>query len=294
MMPEKGRSEKGNRMNIYVQIRQCLEEFSVNEKKLADYLLAHPDRVLPMTADRLAGELYISKSAVYRFCDKMKLAGYGELKRRLAADLYDYMHEKEFDYDFPVQKGQSMLQIVSGIKEDYLNTIDATMDYVRTDQIAMAVAGMRRAKEIDIFTSAGNIFIAQNFAFQMQEIGIRVNVPVEEYRQKLLAASADRTHFGILITFEGRGAGIKSIASILHENKVPLLLICSPNMKDIESDYILYFSPHEDHADKVSSFSRRLSLLFLLDMLYAGYFAADYDNNLEKRKRFYQKMTRYT
>ncbi len=146
-----------------------------------------------------------ASSAVYRFCDKMKLAGYGELKRRLAADLYDYMHEKEFDYDFPVQKGQSMLQIVSGIKEDYLNTIDATMDY-----------------------------------------------------------------------------------------KVPLLLICSPNMKDIESDYILYFSPHEDHADKVSSFSRRLSLLFLLDMLYAGYFAADYDNNLEKRKRFYQKMTRYT
>lgn len=231
-------------MNIYVQISQCLEDLSANERKLAEYLLAQPDSVLQMTADRLASELYISKSAVYRFCDKLKLAGYGELKRRLASDMSDYLLEKEFDYDFPVQKGHSILQNISGVREDYRNTIDATMDYVRTDQIAMAVTAMRRAKEIDIITSAGNIFIAQNFAFQMQEIGIRVNVPVEEYSQRLLAASADRTHLAILISFEGRGFSIKSIASILHENKVPILLICSPDMKDIEGDYTLYLSPY--------------------------------------------------
>ena len=39
---------------------------------------------------------------------------------------------------------------------------------------------MKKAKVIDIYTSAGNINFALNFQFQMKEIGIDVNISIED------------------------------------------------------------------------------------------------------------------
>ena len=141
-------------MNIYVQIKQQMNELSANEKKVAEYILAHPTEVVSFTAEKLAESQYVSKSTVYRFCDKLKLA-------------------------------------------------------------ALA---MRRAKQIDVYSSAGNVFFAENFAFQMQEIGVSVQVPVDEYHQRLLAAASDKSHLAMLITFEGRGKIAKNISDILNLN----------------------------------------------------------------------------
>lgn len=60
---------------------------------------------------------------------------------------------------------------------------------------------MEKSQIIDVYTSAGNINFALNFQFQMQEIGIQVNVPIDEYQQRLTAASSNENHLAIIITF---------------------------------------------------------------------------------------------
>lgn len=47
---------------------------------------------------------------------------------------------------------------------------------------------MKKAEKIDIYTSAGHLYFAENFKFQMHEIGIEINVPKEEYEQCLTAS----------------------------------------------------------------------------------------------------------
>lgn len=129
--------------------------------------------------------------------------------------------------------------------------------------------------------------------FQMQEIDKMVNVPIEEYHQRLCAANSDETHLAIMITFGGRGLLTDLIPEILHENKTPILLISSidGDFEKIGADYQLYISPYENHYHKISSFSTRLSILYILDVLYMSCFELDYDKNLHKKLTSYQKIS---
>ena len=112
----------------------------------------------------------------------------------------------------------------------------------------------------------------------MQEIG----VPVEEYQQRLLAASSDNFHIAIIISAEGRGVLAVVLPQILQETKTPIILISSLTyqIKNIKLDYQLYLSPKENHYKKISSFSTRLSLLYVLDVIYASYFELDYNEKI--------------
>ncbi|MFQ7801149.1 MAG: MurR/RpiR family transcriptional regulator [Coprobacillus cateniformis] len=127
----------------------------------------------------------------------------------------------------------------------------------------------------------------------MQEIGINIHVPLEEYQQRLDASMINQDHVALVISFGGRGSSIGAITELLKKNKTPIVLICSTleNPLKNSADYILYMSSHEDHYNKISSFSTRMSLLYILDSLYTCYFKLDYDRNIKNKLTYYEKMT---
>nr|WP_294577944.1 SIS domain-containing protein [uncultured Thomasclavelia sp.] len=154
---------------------------------------------------------------------------------------------------------------------------------------------MKKAKQIDVYTSAGNIYFAENFKFQMQEIGVNVNVPLEEYQQRLTASIGDKRHFAIMISFQGRGILSDILPRIIKERGSKLLLISAYDfdLKDLKPDYRLYISHHENHYKKISSYSTRLSILFILDILYTCYFETNYDDNVKKKINYYDLIDKY-
>ncbi|MBR1634453.1 MAG: MurR/RpiR family transcriptional regulator [Lachnospiraceae bacterium] len=276
-------------MNIFVQLKRQ-DNFSESERRIAEYICAHPDAILSMNVNELKEKTYVSGATVYRLCDKLQIGGFSELKIRLSADLDEHLRQREFDFDFPVSRDHSYYEIMNALRENYSRTVESTIDHMKTNQIRLAVSAMKRAKQIDFYTSAGNIWFAKNFAFQMQEIGVTVNVPIDEYEQRVCAAASDMSHMAIQLTFEGRGLIAKAVSDMLHRNETPVLLICSPNQTSIKGNYTLYISPKENHYKKISSFSTRLSVLYILDVLYTCYFESSYDENLDRKMKYYHKM----
>lgn len=55
----------------------------------------------------------------------------------------------------------------------------------------------------------------------MKEIGIDVNVPIDEYHQRLTAASSNQEHLAIVIPFGGRGILSDILHRILTKQKPP-------------------------------------------------------------------------
>lgn len=151
---------------------------------------------------------------------------------------------------------------------------------------------MKKKPSIDLYTSAGNLFFAENFKFQMQEIGRFVNVPVEEYHQRLTAAASGSSHLSIVVSYGGRGTVIPKIVDTLQKNKSPILLISSTEEIPFAkaATHHLYLSSNENHYNKISSFATRLSLLFLLDCLYTSYFKLDYEENIALKMDYYHKI----
>lgn len=283
-------------MNLFINLKEN-KDLSKNERILADYILKHPEDVLKMSSKDFGKECFVSTATVYRLCDKLGLSGFSDLKIKITSSLDDYRKSNEdFNFDFPVNQFQTHYEIIQKIKEDYEQTLNLTANLFSLDQLRLIASAMKKAQIIDVYTSAGNINFALNFQFQMQEIGIQVNVPIDEYQQRLIAASSNENHLAIIITFGGRGILSDILPRILHKVKTPIVLISSYDytFKDLDPDYQLYISPYENHYKKISSFSTRLSILYILDVLYTCYFKLDYQENIEKKLAYYNNIVEGT
>lgn len=283
-------------MNLFINLKEN-KDLSKNERILADYILKHPEDVLKMSSKDLGKVCFVSTATVYRLCDKLGLSGFSDLKIKITSSLDDYRKSNEdFNFDFPVNQFQTHYEIIQKIKEDYEQTLNLTANLFSLDQLRLIASAMEKAQIIDVYTSAGNINFALNFQFQMQEIGIQVNVPIDEYQQRLIAASSNENHLAIIITFGGRGILSDILPRILHKVKTPIVLISSYDytFKDFDPDYQLYISSYENHYKKISSFSTRLSILYILDVLYTCYFKLDYQENIEKKLAYYNNIVEGT
>lgn len=283
-------------MNLFINLKEN-KDLSKNERILANYILKHPEDVLKMSSKDLGKVCFVSTATVYRLCDKLGLSGFSDLKIKITSSLDDYRKSNEnFNFDFPVNQFQTHYEIIQKIKEDYEQTLNLTANLFSLDQLRLIASAMKKAPIIDVYTSAGNINFALNFQFQMQEIGKQVNVPIDEYQQRLIAASSDENHLAIIITFGGRGILSDILPRILHKVKTPIVLISSYDytFKDFDPDYQLYISSYENHYKKISSFSTRLSILYILDVLYTCYFKMDYQENIEKKLAYYNNIVEGT
>ena len=280
-------------MNIYAKIKQY-PNFTNAEQLVADFILAKPQEFIGLSMEEISTICYVSSPTIYRFCKKLGLSGAAELKVQLSAGLDSYLQENsEFDYDYPIKQNQTQYEIIHALKEDYEQTAISTLNLFDIETLRLAALCLSKAKVIDIYTTAGNIFFAENFQFQMMEIGVPVNVPVDPFVQGTLAASSDNSHVAIVISFGGRGYGLLSKINLLKKNQTKIILITSTQENELYpyADYKIYMASKEDHYNKISSFSTRFSLLYILDVLYTCYFKLDYEENTRKKLAYYCAMT---
>lgn len=279
-------------INIFSELKNK-KGLANSEKTVASYMINYPEKILQFNVNQLAEECFVSVSVIYRLCDKLELDGFSELKLKISQSLSDFYEEKkDIDYDFPIKENQTHYEMLKSLKDNYEQTLLTTFQLFDINQIRKAVSKMKKARAINIYTSSSNICFAENFKIQMREIGILVEVPVDEYEQRLIASTSDENKFAIVISYGGKLVNIDFLARILKERKTPILLIssCDYTFKDVKPDFHLYMSSQEHRYIKVGSFSSRLSLLYILDALYSSYFELDYQSNLEKRINYYKML----
>ena len=280
-------------MNIFSKLDK-LTDLTQNEKTLVYYMQNNSEDFIRMSASEISKACFISTSSIYRLCKKVGLAGLAELKVQVSLSINEYLKEQNsLNFDYPFKQNETQNQVVLKMKELYEQTIHSSLNLIDLNTLKLVASILKKAIYIDFYTSAGNIYFAENFKFQMQEIGTFINVPIEEYHQLLTASTSDEKHVAIIVSFEGRGLITKNLANILKKNNTPIILISSTNDNPITkyADYHLYLSSNENHFNKISSFSTRLSLLYLLDCIYTCYFKFDYEKNVNYKLSTYKKLS---
>lgn len=280
-------------MNIFSKLNK-LTNLTENERTLVIYMQDNPEVFVKMSALEISEACFISTSTIYRLCQKLYLSGLSELKVQVSASINEYLKENSsIDYNYPFNQNETQNQIVLKMKELYEQTLVSSLNLIDLEQLRLISNILNDAQHIDFYTSAGNIYFAENFKFQMQEIGAFINVPIEEYHQLLTASTSDKNHVAIIVSFEGRGIIVERIAAILKANKTPIILISSTNENPITeyANYHLYLSSNENHFNKISSFSTRLSLLYVLDCIYTCYFKFNYDKNVQYKLNTYKQLS---
>ncbi|WP_288623396.1 hypothetical protein [uncultured Streptococcus sp.] len=107
------------------------------------------------------------------------------MKLLLRTDLQQGQNHQVSDIDFPILETDTHYEVMLRLKEVYERTIEDTLGLADPETLVSAVEKMSKANIIDSYTSSANLYFAENFQFQMQEINQLVTVPKDDYIKSL-------------------------------------------------------------------------------------------------------------
>jgi len=269
-------------MELEKVIKYC-DDLTPTESRFAEYVLLNKEKIVSCTMQELIRDTFVSKSLIHRFCKKIHLSGFNELKVILEKE--NFLREKtvKIDVNFPFSAQDSSKVIAEKLLCLYSDTIQDTHDFIDLEDLRKIVLLLHKAHYIDIYTHAHNISIAENFQDKMMSIGRMISCMESFYKQRRQALIVDKTHVAVILSYSGKATFIPKIVQVLKERAIPIVWIGRAGNEEMKllSDYQLYISDREDFRLRLSQFSSHIAMQYTMDLLFSCIFKLDYEKNIE-------------
>lgn len=234
------------------------------ETEIGYYILKNQEDILDMSVIELAEKTFVSKSAIHRFCKKIGLKGFNELKVILAKDISEMKSDIEMiDVNYPFERKDGPQMIAKKLSKLYETAIYDTYDYMDFIELHKVAQLLHKAEVIDIYTHSHNMNVAENFQDKMLTAGkSSVECPHGFYKQRLTALASNPKHAAIILSYSGKATFVKPILKVLHQKKVPVVYVGKAG-GNLYPQYVagaLTISSRENLRDRISQFSSHIAI----------------------------------
>ena len=247
-------------------IRESLEGLRNSEKKVAKCVLADPAAVISSSITELAERAGTSEPTVIRFCRKLGLGGYMELRLNLARDLpsSEYIFEN-------ISDGDSLAGITGKILNAHREAIGNTLTRLNLDDLQLAVKALSEARRIEFYGFGGSAVVARDAYHKFFRLGTPCAAHDDSHMQVMSAALLGPSDVVVVISHTGstkdiidsariaRKAGARVIGIIGSEN-APLLKECDIALSVYSQEAALRLAP----------MTSRLVQLAIIDVLFVA------------------------
>lgn len=267
-------------MNIFQQLKYD-DTLTASERQFAAFIEEHTDMVLNGNLQDVVKAAYVSKSMIQRFCKKLGLTGFKELKVRLAQD--GWQSNDAVDTNFPFSEGDSQKAVAHKLQQLYIDTINDTVTSLQLDTLWEIVLRLQKAHHIAIFAQAQNITLAENFQLRLMSLGYQISFNESEYKQRCQALMTDKNSVALILSYSGQIGFLSDLLKIFQERQVTTIWIGRAGNLQLAkaTDYQLYISDKENLRHRIAQFASNLAMQYTLDLLYSCLFKADYHQNLQ-------------
>lgn len=257
-------------------------DFTPSEQQLAQTILALGARLQGQSIKELAGMASVSIASVHRFCKKLGLEGFKELKVECArAEASRASAHAPVDINFPFKADEDASTISTRMGALYETTITDTLDLLDLNEIETSAQLIAGASRVDIYAHSHNVHPAQMFEERLLSIGKPVNCPLTWEREIRCALGSDQTHVALVISYSGLSRNIRELLPVLHKRRAPVIFVGSPAVRRRNPGLAAYLfvSDREHLQNRITQFSSHIAVQFVLDTLFSCVFARNYDCN---------------
>lgn len=266
-------------MLVKEKLRQK-DRFSDVEGRIAAYILEREEALEDDSVRQIAARLYVAPSSVVRFCRKLGYDGFADFKDDYLKELhYLSSHFQSIDPNFPFEKTDREMVVANKMAVLYEEIIRDCQMLLTPERLKAAMELLGRAKEIYLCASGAQLGIVEVFRDKMMKIGRLVHICSQTDEAFYQACYCSKESCFIIISYTGETARALRTRNKLKERGIPVLAVTSygSNSLSAECDCCLYVSTREKLVNNLGSFGINVSVMYLLDVLYANYFNRDYD-----------------
>lgn len=271
-------------------ISTYLDNISDTESDVLNYILTHSQESLGMSLAQIAEATFVSKTTVSRLIRKLGFTGVTDFKAELAKELpYILAGNGQSDPNTPFVKGETPVSMIEDLRCVYQDTINDTATLLHTSALDQASNIIQEAHHIAIIGAYGARAIATVFGQDMQMIGrnvcyLDVNVPCVD-------GIISEDDVLIVVSYHELPEHVCDILRDVHKIGAKIIVISSLGINKLKeyADVFLPVSSYECRYKKIKAFSSQLSMMMVVNTLFACYFQKDYDQHLLCRCRNAQK-----
>ncbi len=244
------------------------DSFFDSEKKIASYILNHYDQVVDMTVSDLAKASGSSDASVSRFCRRVGMKGFHQLKISLAREMVetDSGKIKEVSNRVSIEEySQSLQNILANKIEEIRQTIN-NMDNENLPKILHLIQNARLVQ----FVAAGNtIPVIIDGAYKFNQIGIHAITSEIWETQNASVYNLTENDIVIAVSNSGESKGVISALEAAKNKGVPSVAITNSPLSSAArlADYHITTTTREKIFLDGYCFSR-ISAATVIEVLY--------------------------
>lgn len=264
-------------MDIKRKITQG-KELTPTEQQLGQMVLAMGEDVRGLSIKEFARQANVSVASIHRFCKKLGLEGFKELKVELMRAASRADSAPEVDINFPFDATSSAQEISERMARLYETTLSETREILDPAQLDYAAKLVLRADTVDIYTGSHNLYPAGMFRDRLLSAGKSSTCYDNIEAQVRTALASGPDHTAIVISYSGLAPNLKEILPILSSRHVPVIVIGTPYCARIHPGFAAYLTVGdiESLSHRITQFASHIAVQYVLDSLYSSYFAKDY------------------
>lgn len=250
------------------------------ERSIADFFLSNTEK-MDFSSKNISKRLYVSEAALSRFSKKCGYKGYREL-------IFSY--EKDLENDIPKDNIEpDISSFTKRIKGSYASILQEEFGLLNEKQIRKVVEKLENARKVYIFGVGSPGLAAKEFQHRFIRIGLSMEVVTDAQLMQMCAALADEETLVLAISLSGKTKEVNNSARIAKRKGASVVYITTnenAEVADCCEELIRVASAKNTEAGNMVS--PQFSLLMMLDVLFAYYFA---NNTYYKVKKYKETMS---
>jgi len=256
-------------MDMIYTIRSIYNTLPQSEKRVADFIMKDPRKVLTLSVYELAELCNVSAPSVSRFVKKTFGVNFHEAKVELAKSLSKI--EKSH-----ITELLSWADDLSDMPSKIINEISLTCNDVIAanpiDTFKDVINLIKDAGTVYFFAVGSSAMVAMDFQNKLLKIGIK-SVFINDGNLNILNSNVCTSKdVAIAISFSGRSKEVNIAVNNAKKSNTPIVAIT----QEIESslgqlaDYVLLTPSYEINENRLGAIFSRYGQLFIVDYLYMG------------------------
>ncbi|MDY0304444.1 MAG: MurR/RpiR family transcriptional regulator [Sphaerochaeta sp.] len=244
-------------------IRTKYSSLSTKEKKIADFILAHPRESVNPSIEELAERIGISESTMVRFAKKLGYSGYQRFRIALARETIPAELQL---FETEVQQGDDVVDVVFRHACATLEETHAKLNRAVIKEAAQLMTGCR---SLLLMGLGGSNIVALDAYHKMIRTGLMCQYSGDYHMQLMLASQVGEGDVALLISHTGNGHDTLALAEELKANGCTLIIMTSNPRSPLAKTGDLVITVNAGRSSVVAeSFSARIISLVLVDVLY--------------------------
>jgi DNA-binding MurR/RpiR family transcriptional regulator len=274
--------------NTLTRIRVAQPGMAKGARRIADFVLAQPDRIVAMSVTELAEQTGVSEGSIINFCRGIGLSGFQQMKLSLAREIVQpvqYIHED-------VAREDDMDTICRKVFHSGIQALRDTLSVLDRAALTQAVAVIRAAKRVEVYGIGSSAPIAEDTHYRMLRIGLDVRVVVDSHIQAISASRCDPDVAVLTISHTGATHETVAATRLAKEAGAKTIVITNFARSPIQAyaDVVLFTMARET-SFRTEAMTSRIAQLCVVDALIAALALADYERSVETLKQTFDVLS---